>query len=500
MKNESASLPTVFIIFGATGDLTFRKLMPALYNLLLDGMLPEVFSIIGIARSPMEKGELLSKLKKGVVKFSRRKLNEEKWNHLCENFEYLSGDFSESGLYEDINRSVINFQGNNLGKSNVICYLAVSPNFFGPITKNLAGYPFIKKRDNTRFVFEKPFGHDLESAIELNKSIMSVLRENQIYRIDHYLGKETVQNILAFRFANSLFEPLWNKNYIEWVQISSLEQVGLEGRGGYYDTSGALRDMIQNHMLQLMCMIAMEPPNSFDANEIRNKKSDVLSAVRKYNEEEVFQNTVRGQYDAGMNGEKKVPAYRDETNVNPNSNTETFAAVKLHLDTWRWEGVPFYIRTGKNLSQKTTSIAIKFKPAPNYSFPKEATTNWQSNFLIIHINPNMDINLSFQAKVPGQLMQLSKVNMEFNFEKELMANTPEAYEHLIYDVLEDDATLFMRSDQVEGAWKIINPILSAWQNNQAREFPNYRPGSNGPNKADELLAQFGHVWLNPDLE
>ena len=220
----------------------------------------------------------------------------------------------------------------------------------------------------------------------------------------------------------------------------------------------------------------------------------------KYNEEEVFQNTVRGQYDAGMNGEKKVPAYRDETNVDPNSNTETFAAVKLHLDTWRWEGVPFYIRTGKNLSQKTTSIAIKFKPAPNYSFPKEATTNWQSNFLIIHINPNMDINLSFQAKVPGQLMQLSKVNMEFNFEKELMANTPEAYEHLIYDVLEDDATLFMRSDQVEGAWKIINPILSAWQNNQAREFPNYKPGSNGPNKADELLAQFGHVWMNPEVD
>ncbi len=500
MKKESATLPTVFIIFGATGDLTYRKLMPALYNLMLDEMLPEVFSIIGIARSPMDQKELLSKLKKGAVKFSRRKVIEKQWDQLCANFEYLSGDFSESGLYEDINRAIINFQGKNIGKSNVVAYLAVAPNFFGPITKGLSGYPFIKKREHTRFVFEKPFGHDLISAIELNKSIMTVLREDQIYRIDHYLGKETVQNILAFRFANSLFEPLWNKNYIEWIQISSLEQVGLEGRGGYYDTSGALRDMIQNHMLQLMCMIAMEPPNSFDANEIRNKKSDVLRAVRKYNLEEVFENTIRGQYSEGLKEGKEVPAYRNETNVDPQSNTETYAAVKLQLDTWRWEGVPFYIRTGKNLSQKTTSIAIKFKPAPNYSFPKEATSNWQSNFLVIHINPNMDINLSFQAKVPGQLMQLSKVNMEFNFEKELTANTPEAYEHLIYDVLEDDATLFMRSDQVEAAWQIINPILSAWQENKDRDFPNYKPGSNGPSRADELLAKNGHTWVNPDTE
>jgi len=498
MKNESASLPTVFVIFGATGDLTYRKLMPALYNLLLDDMLPESFTIIGVARTPMKKEELMAKLKTGTVEFSRRKVKDDMWNHLCENFQYLSGDFAEEELYEKINKAITGFKEKNQGRFNVIAYLAVAPNFFGTITKGLAPYPFIRKRDRTRFVFEKPFGHDLRSAIDLNHEIMSVLRENQIYRIDHYLGKETVQNILAFRFANSFFEPLWNKNYIEWVQISALEKVGLEGRGGYYDSSGALRDMIQNHMLQLMCMIAMEPPTSFDANEIRNKKSDVLRAVRKFNEEEVFQYTVRGQYSAGKNGDQIVPAYREEADVNPESNTETFAAAMLHLDTWRWEGVPFYIRTGKNLAQKATTIAVKFKPAPSYSFPREATTNWASNLLVFNINPKMDIQLSFQAKVPGQQMQLSKVNMEFDFEKELTANTPEAYEHLIYDVLEDDATLFMRSDQVEAAWQIINPILSAWQNNTARDFPNYAPGSDGPAKADELLARFGHTWLNPE--
>lgn len=497
MKSEIASMPTIFLIFGATGDLTYRKLMPALYNLILDDMLPEEFSVIGIGRSDLSKDDLMVKLKEGAVNFSRRPVVDDKWNMLCKNFGYINGDFADPALYENVNKAVVGFKTQHTEKSNVIVYLAVSPVFFGPITKNLSAYSFVKRRDQTRFVFEKPFGHDLESAKSLNEELMSVLRENQIYRIDHYLGKETVQNILAFRFANSFFEPLWNKNYIEWVQISSLEKVGLEGRGGYYDNSGALRDMIQNHMLQLMCMIAMEPPISFDADEIRNKKADILHAVRKYSEQEVFQYTARGQYGSGKNGDDTVVAYREEPNVKPDSNTETFAAALLHIETWRWEGVPFYIRTGKNLSQKATTIAIKFKPAPSYSFPKEATSNWRSNLLVFNINPKMDIHLQFQAKVPGQLMQLSQVNMEFDFEKELTANTPEAYEHLIYDVLEGDATLFMRCDQVDAAWQIINPILNAWQKTKALEFPNYAPGSNGPVKADELLAKYGHTWLNP---
>ncbi|MCO6461415.1 MAG: glucose-6-phosphate dehydrogenase [Saprospiraceae bacterium] len=497
MKNENATAPTIFLIFGATGDLTYRKLMPALYNLILDDMLPESFSVVGIGRSDMNKEQLMTKLKEGAVSFSRRPVDDEKWTLLCKNFGFINGDFADPALYENVNKAVNDFKAIHPERYNVIVYLAVSPVFFGPITKNLAPYSFIKRRDQTRFVFEKPFGHDLQSALDLNKEIMSVLRENQIYRIDHYLGKETVQNILAFRFANSFFEPLWNKNYIEWIQISSLEKVGLEGRGGYYDNSGALRDMIQNHMLQLMCMIAMEPPISFAADEIRNKKADVLHAVRKYSEQEVFQYTARGQYGAGKIGDEVIPAYRTEKNVRPDSNTETYAAAVLHIETWRWEGVPFYIRTGKNLSQKATTIAVKFKPAPSYSFPKEATNNWKSNLLVFNINPKMDIHLMFQAKVPGQMMQLSQVNMEFDFEKELTANTPEAYEHLIYDVLEGDATLFMRSDQVEAAWQIINPILNAWQNNKDLDFPNYAPGSNGPVKSDELLAKYGHTWLNP---
>ena len=488
---------TVFVIFGATGDLTYRKLMPALYNLELDNMLPENFSILGVGRSELTKDNLMEKLKEGTVKFSRRAVDDAVWNRLCSNFQYINGDFADQNLYDRVNSAILDLKTAAQDKLNVIIYLAVSPTFFGPITKGLASFPFIKKRDQTRFVFEKPFGHDLKSALDLNKEIMSVLRENQVYRIDHYLGKETVQNILAFRFANSFFEPLWNKNYIEWIQISSLEQVGLEGRGGYYDNSGALRDMIQNHMLQLMCMIAMEPPINFNADEIRNKKADVLHAVRKYEGNEVFQNTVRGQYSAGKVSDELIPAYRDEANVRKDSNTETFAAALMYIDTWRWEGVHFYIRTGKNLSQKATTIAVKFKPAPSYSFPREATGNWQSNLLLFNINPRMDIHLKFQAKVPGQLMQLSQVNMEFDFDKELSANTPEAYEHLIYDVLEGDATLFMRSDQVEAAWQIITPILDAWQNTKALEFPNYTPGSNGPVKADELLARYGHTWLNP---
>lgn len=491
-------LPTIVFIFGASGDLAYRKLMPAIFNLSLDDLLPEKFRVVGISRSEMTNASLLKKYLEGIRKFSRRKPDRKKWGFIRQNFDYFAGDFADPKLYERIDRAVASFkEENGITKFNVIIYLAVAPGFFEPITRELAKYSFVKRREYTRFVYEKPFGHDLESAIKLNRDIRALLKEEQIFRIDHYLGKETVQNILAFRFANTFFEPLWNKNYIEWVQISALEKVGLEGRGAYYDQSGAMRDMVQNHMFQLLCMIAMEPPISFDPNEVRNKKAEILTALRKYEGDEVFHHTVRGQYKGGINGGHSQPAYRAEPNVAPDSTTETYAAARFFVDTWRWSGVPFYIRTGKNLLCKATYIAVKFKAAPNYTFPKEATHNWESNLLVIYINPKMDINLSFQAKVPGQLLQLNKVNMLFDFKEELTANTPEAYEHLLYDVLENDPTLFMRSDQVEAAWSVIDPILKAWQEVPATEFPNYNPGTTGPVKADELLAESGHTWLHP---
>lgn len=342
---------------------------------------------------------------------------------------------------------------------------------------------------------EKPFGHDLKSAHELNQLLTSMFDESQIYRIDHYLGKETVQNILAMRFANALFEPIWNRNYIDHVQITAAETVGAEGRGAYYEQSGALRDMVQNHILQLVCMMAMEAPVSFDANEIRNKKVDVLNAIRKISPEDVREFAVRGQYDEGWMKGEKVPGYRSEKNVNPQTAVDTFAAVKFYIDNWRWQDVPFYVRTGKRLHEKTTIITVQFRPAPNYAFPPEAAETWRPNRLVISIQPDMDIRLRFQAKRPGQSMTLNPVDMIFSYKDAYDGDEPEAYETLLLDVMEGNATLFMRSDQVEAAWKIIMPILESWETRQPVNFPNYAPDSWGPEDAEALIARDGHNWI-----
>jgi glucose-6-phosphate 1-dehydrogenase len=342
---------------------------------------------------------------------------------------------------------------------------------------------------------EKPFGHDLKSAHELNQLLMGMFSEEQIYRIDHYLGKETVQNILALRFANALFEPIWNRNYIDHVQITAAETVGVEGRGGYYETSGALRDMVQNHILQLLCMVAMEAPVSFDADEIRNKKVDVLNAIRKMTPENVHANAVRGQYSEGWTQGKKAPGYRQEKSVSPDSDIDTFAAVKFYIDNWRWQDVPFYVRTGKRLHDKTSIINIQFRPAPHYAFPAEAAETWRPNRLTISIQPEMDIRLRFQAKRPGQSMILNPVDMIFSYKDAYDGNEPEAYETLLLDVMEGNATLFMRSDQVEAAWKIIMPILETWQEKPPVDFPNYAPDSWGPEDAEALIAREGHNWI-----
>jgi len=365
------------------------------------------------------------------------------------------------------------------------------------IVKGLGTADLAHDKRHARIVVEKPFGHDLASAIALNAMLTTVFDETQIYRIDHYLGKETVQNILALRFANALFEPIWNRRYIDHVQITVAEQVGVEHRGAYYEHAGALRDMIQNHLMQILTLIAMEPMVSFDANEIRNKKVDVLRAIRLISKEQVQEVAVRGQYGTGSMENKKVPAYKSEPSVAKDSSTETFAAIKLFVDNWRWQDVPFYLRTGKRLKTKASEVAIQFRPVPHQSFPKAATLTWQPNILIIQIQPEEGIRLSFQAKQPGSTLHLSPVDMHFSYQEAFKSKSPEAYETLLADVMSGDATLFMRADQVEASWSVLMPILNVWGKSKPAGFPNYGSGTWGPKAAEALIEKDGRNWLQP---
>ncbi|MBA3648487.1 MAG: glucose-6-phosphate dehydrogenase [Chitinophagales bacterium] len=493
-KRPSASL---LFIFGGSGDLNFRKLTPALYNLFLDDFLPEKFEIIGISRGEFSDSDYKNHLLEGLQKFSRRQ-NEipDKWKSFSDHISYLKMDASDAGAYPQIADIVKNKEREWGIHPNSIFYMAVAPQLVPEIAPLLGKLEICADKKCTRIVVEKPFGHDLQSAHELNNLLQGIFAEDQIYRIDHYLGKETVQNILALRFANTLFEPIWNRNFLDHVQITAAETVGLENRAGYYDTSGALRDMVQNHILQLICMIAMEAPVSFEANEIRNKKVDVLNAIHPITKDEVHQFAVRGQYNSGnINGEK-VSAYRNEKDVSPKSGTETFAAVKFIIDNWRWEGIPFYVRTGKYLEEKTTLITLQFRPAPHYAFPSEAGTSWRPNRLTIRIQPEEDTRIRFQAKRPGQSMVLDPVDMVFNYKTAYDGNSPEAYETLLLDVMQGDATLFMRADQVEAAWTVITPILEAWESRIPSDFPNYKPGSWGPEDAEALISRDGRYWIS----
>jgi len=488
--------PMLVFIFGGSGDLNFRKLNPALYNLFLDEAMPENFSIVGIARSEYGDGEYVKHLKEGLDNFSRRKNFDEQWEKFSKHVSYQPMDVTASDDYVKISKIAKDKEAEFGLHPNILFYMAVAPQLVPTIVKNLGHLDICHDTKCTRIVVEKPFGHDLESAREMNKMLAEYFAEEQIFRIDHYLGKETVQNILALRFANALFEPIWNRNYIDHVQITAGETVGVEDRGGYYDHSGALRDMIQNHILQLVCMIGMETPVSFNANEIRNKKVDVLKALRRIAKDEVQDYAARGQYSEGWMEGKKVAGYRQEKNVAPGSKTETFAAVKFFIDNWRWQGVPFYVRTGKYLHEKTTVLTIQFKPAPAFAFPKESAETWRPNRLSISIAPEMDIRLHFQSKRPGQRMILSPVDMVFNYQDEYDGEEPEAYETLLYDVMEGDATLFMRADQVEAAWEVVMPILDVWKARKPLDFPNYSPGSWGPEDAEALIARDGHNWIN----
>ncbi len=500
MSKTYVTDPTILVIFGSMGDLTWRKLAPAVYNLKLDDALPDRFAVIGLDKVEVRLEDFRKRLQDGVDLFSRSgKTTDLEWKETTKNLSYISGDFGDAGTYATL-VDCLKTQEKQWGeKANYIFYLATPPVVMETIVTGLGKAWLARDRGRTRIVVEKPFGHDLDSAMELNHMLTRTFTESQIYRIDHYLGKETVQNILAFRFANALFEPIWDRRYIDHVQITVAESVGVEHRGAYYEKAGALRDMIQNHLLQILDLVAMEPMISFDANEIRNKKVDVLRAIRPIQEDHVHQFAVRGQYGAGWLEGEHVPAYRDEVGCAKDSATETFVALKLFVDNWRWQDVPFYLRTGKRLRARTSEVAIQFRPVPHQSFPSTATVGWRPNNLLIMIQPDEGIRMRFQAKQPGSVLRLSPVDMNFSYKDTYKTSSPEAYETLLADVMIGDATLFMRDDQVEASWSVIMPILNAWESVRPVDFPNYQAGTWGPESAEVLIAQDGRSWMQPTI-
>jgi glucose-6-phosphate 1-dehydrogenase len=485
--------PTVFVIFGGAGDLARRKLVPALFDLARERRMPAAFSVIVVDRAGLSDPMLRRRLHEGVKAFARHREDPAAdWAEFARHIHYQQGDFQDPKCYAALGERCTALDQEWGVQAQRIFYMATPPSVFGIIPRHLGLAGLAGDRQHARIVIEKPIGSDLASARALNADLAASFEESQIFRIDHYLGKETVQNILAFRFANPLFEPIWNRRYVDFVAITVAEAVGVEHRGGYYDQAGALRDMVQNHLMQLLCLVAMEPMVSFDADEIRNKKVDVLHAVRPFQANAIHQCAVRGQYGRG-----ERPGYQEEAGVAPDSQTETFAALRLFIDNWRWQDVPFYLRTGKRLPRQVSEVSIQFRAVPHQAFPVEASLGWMPSRLVIAIQPDEGIVLGFQAKYPGPRMQLRPVDMRFNYHDSFAALSPDAYETLLWDIMNDDATLFMRSDQVEAAWGLLTPVLEAWKASPPSDFPNYAGGSWGPEAADYLLAQEGHRWPVP---
>jgi glucose-6-phosphate 1-dehydrogenase len=498
--------PCVLVIFGASGDLTKRLLMPAFFNLACDGLLSKNFAIVGIALDEMSTDDFRARMTADIKKFNTRSRFDDKvWQDLVSRFHYTHGNFSDVEAFKRLAALVTKVDAQVQGDGNIIFYMAVPPAIFGMISDNLGKTGFKDRPKGwTRLIVEKPFGHDLPSALKLNRELLTYWSEDQIYRIDHYLGKETVQNLLAFRFSNGIFEPLWNKNHVDHIQLSVTETVGVEGRGNYYDKNGVLRDMIQNHMFQMLAYLCMEPPASFKADAIRNEKSKLLDSLRIYKPQEVAKHTVRGQYGPGKKSDgSPAVGYRQEPDVNPQSWTETFAAMKLHIDNWRWEGVPVYLRSGKALWKRGTEIIVQFKRAPEVIFrDTPADGRIESNRLIFHIQPDQGIELRFHAKTPGPQMLLQKVNMRFNYQEAFEAARGTGYEVLLYSAMIGDATLFSRTDLVESAWRVAQPLLDYWSQTDPKDYPNYPAGTWGPKTAYELIERDGRQWvevINRDL-
>jgi glucose-6-phosphate 1-dehydrogenase len=505
LQGERIPPPTTMVIFGASGDLTKRKLVPALYSLARDRLLPPVFNVVGVARRDLDHGVFRQAMRDSTDKYARRRPVEDGlWKTFSDGIFYVNGTFEDPATYERLKKKLAEIDGERDTGGNRVFYLSTPPSEYPIIVKQLGAAGLINRDRSgpfTRVIIEKPFGRDLESARSLNKEVHEVLREDQTYRIDHYLGKETVQNILAFRFANGIWEPLWNARYIDHVQLTVAEAIGVEGRGGYFEQAGIVRDMVQNHMFQFLCLSAMEPPVAFEAEAVRDEKLKVLRSLRPLPMEpkEVERFVVRGQYGRGFVNGQEVMGYRDEQGVAKNSTVETYVALKLQIDNWRWAGVPFYLRAGKALPKRVTEIAIHFKRAPHAIFGQAIRGRLadEPNVLSIRIQPDEGISLKFFSKVPGPTMELLPVPMEFRYGTSFGAEPPEAYERLILDCLLGDGTLFTRGDEVEASWTWIDRIEKAWKALPPPQFPNYAAGTWGPPEADRLIESDGRVWRKP---
>ena len=485
--------PTTLVIFGGTGDLAQRKLLPAIYNLAHEGALPERFNLIGVSRGDMSDDEYREMARESIEQHSRREVDPQVLDALLMHVRYVTGSFDDAQMYDELGRCASAFDEEAGIPFNRVFYLSTAPAFFPVIVGQLGEHGLDRREDaDVRVVIEKPIGTNLAEAKDLNRAVLDVLDEQQVYRIDHYLGKETVQNVMAFRFANGMFEPIWNRNFIDYVQITAAEDIGIGSRAGYYDSSGALRDLVQNHMLQLLTLLCMEPPVSFSADDVRDEKVKVLHAIDPPSADEVERTTVRAQYSAGVSGGQDVKGYLEEEDVPQDSVTETYAALRLDVDNWRWAGVPIYLRTGKRLARKVTEIAVTLKPVPHLAFQAEGSIGVQPNQIVLTVQPNEGVSISLGAKIPGTRMRIRPVNMEFLYGTAFLSQSPEAYERLLMDAMRGDATLFTRDDEVEEQWRICDPILAAWAQIPG-PIPQYPAGSAGPPEAERLLAD-GQSW------
>jgi glucose-6-phosphate 1-dehydrogenase len=500
-ESRKTSEPCSIVIFGASGDLTARKLIPALYHLFKEKQMPPAFRVVGFARREKTDESWRQELRVALDQFSRTKpVDDAVWTEFAKNIFYCEGDMTDPAAYQKLEQLLTSF-GQAPLRENLLFYLATQPSQFGEVVQRLHDAGVLHKNGSAgwqRIVVEKPFGHDLESAQALNNELTRFAREQQVFRIDHYLGKETVQNILMFRFSNSIFERLWNRDSVDHVQITVSEKLGVGGRGGYYEEAGAMRDMVQNHMLQVLALVAMEPPVSLEAEAVRDEKVKLLKSIRPIHPDEVTKQVVRGQYFAGSVDGQARPGYRQEPKVNPNSNVETYVALKLLIDNWRWSGVPFYLRMGKNLPMSASEVRIQFRSTPHVLFATQCP-KLDANALTLRLQPNEGISLRFNGKVPGTSLAVRPVRMHFSYDSEFGAYTPEAYERLLLEAMFGDATLFIRRDEVETAWQIVDSIRKGWEDKPLTNREFYAAGTWGPIAADDLLEQSGHVWHEPQV-